>query len=391
MKNRLLLVDYSCHPFSLQLAKSLAKKNIKVFYVFSKNVNLTGSYYKNVKDQNLKIIPIKTKDFYKYNFFKRRSSEIEFATNLIEISKKYKINKTILANLPIDPLYRFIKYCKKNDIKNYFWVQDIYNLAIRNVLKQNKFIYFTFGYFVSNYYRYLENYCYLNSTKNIVIDKNFKNFFPKRNHVYEIRNWVPNNLRRNLIKKEIVYKRLKIKKKFTFIYTGTLSYKHHFQNILKLAKENQDSQILIFSNDKFILTMKKEAKLQNISNIYFFKTISYNMLSSYINIANVGLVNLTLEASNLCVPSKVLTYYSNNLPVLASMPLSNLASKNILKFKTGFVSKPSDINKYLINAKILKKNNSLRVKFSNNCKFYANNEFDIKKISKNFINIINTK
>ncbi len=391
MKNRLLLVDYSCHPFSLQLAKSLAKKNIKVFYVFSKNVNLTGSYYKNVKDQNLKIIPIKTKDFYKYNFFKRRSSEIEFATYLIKILKKNKINKAILANLPIDPLYRLIKYCKKNDIKNYFWVQDIYNIAIRNVLKQNKFIYSIFGYFVSNYYRYLENYCYLNATKNIVIDKNFKNFFPKRNQVYEIRNWVPNNLRKNLIKKEIIYKRLKIKKRFTFIYTGTLSYKHHFRNILKLAKDNQDSQILIFSNDKFILNMKKETKLQNINNIYFFKTISYDMLSSYINIADVGLVNLTLEANNLCVPSKVLTYYSNYLPVLASMPISNLASRNILKYKTGFVSNPSNTKKYLSNAKLIKENDKLRFKLSNNCRHYANKEFNIKRISQNFINILNNK
>ena len=29
MKSKLLIVDYSCHPFSLQLAKSFAKKNIK--------------------------------------------------------------------------------------------------------------------------------------------------------------------------------------------------------------------------------------------------------------------------------------------------------------------------------------------------------------------------
>jgi len=390
MTSKLLLVDYSCHPFSLQLAKSFAKKNIRVFYVFSKNVNLTGKFYKNFKDKNLKMIPIKTKNFYKYNFLQRRSSEIEFTSSLIKISKKNKINKEILANVTIDPLYRFIKHCKKNNIKNFFWIQDIYNLAIKNVLRQNKLFYYTFGYLISSYYKYLENYCYLNSTKNIVIDKKFKNFFPKRKHVYEIRNWVPNNLKKNLIKKETIYKKLNIKKKFTFIYTGTLSYKHHYQNILKLAKKNQDSQIIIFSNDKFILTMKKESKLKNINNIYFFKTISYDLLSSYIKIADVGLVNLTLKANNLCVPSKVLTYYSNNLPVLASMPNSNLASKNILKYKTGFVSNPSDIKKYLSNAKLIKENRRLRLKLSNNCKFYANKEFNIKRISKNFYNIIDT-
>ena len=111
MIRKLLLVDYACHPFSIQLAQSFSKKNIKVFYVFSKNVNLTGNFYKNFSNKNLKIIPIKTKNFYKYNFLERRSSEIEFATSLIKISKQYNIKKVILANVPIDPLYKFIKYC----------------------------------------------------------------------------------------------------------------------------------------------------------------------------------------------------------------------------------------------------------------------------------------
>ena len=388
MIKKLLLVDYSCHPFSIQLAQSFSKKNIKVFYVFSKNVNLTGKFYKNFSNKNLKIIPIKTKKFYKYNFLERRSSEIEFATSLIKISKQYNIKIVILANVPIDPLYKFIKYCNKKSIKNFFWIQDIYNLAIKNVLKQNKFFYYTFGYFISMYYKYLENYCYLNSTKNIVIDKKFKNFFPKRKNVYEIQNWVPNDLKEKLLSKKKIYKELKIKNKFTFIYTGTLSYKHHFNNILQLAVKNQDSQIIIFSNDKFINDLKKRSKILNIYNIYFFKTVSYDLLSSYLNIADVGLVNLNSDANNLCVPSKVLTYYSNSLPVLAAMPTTNLASKNIIRYNTGFVSNPKNINLYLKNANLIKKDKLLRLKLSNNCKLYANNKFDIKKITKYFYHII---
>ena len=238
------------------------------------------------------------------------------------------------------------------------------------------------------YYKYLENYCYLNSTKNIVIDKKFKNFFPKRKNVYEIQNWVPNDLKEKLLSRKKIYKELKIKNKFTFIYTGTLSYKHHFNNILQLAVKNQDSQIIIFSNDKFINDLKKRSKILNIYNIYFFKTVSYDLLSSYLNIADVGLVNLNSDANNLCVPSKVLTYYSNSLPVLAAMPTTNLASKNIIRYNTGFVSNPKNINLYLKNANLIKKDKLLRLKLSNNCKLYANNKFDIKKITKYFYHII---
>ena len=99
-------------------------------------------------------------------------------------------------------------------------------------------------------------------------------------------------------------------------------------------------------------------------------------------------MNLAQAANNLCVPSKVLTYYSNSLPVLGSMPISNLASRNIKKYKTGFVSNPNNIKQYLKSAKIIKNNKSLRVKFSKNCKYYAKKRFDIEKISSNFLNII---
>ncbi|MDC1186022.1 hypothetical protein N8006_04090, partial [Candidatus Pelagibacter ubique] len=92
---KILLVDYSCHPFSLQLAQSFSEKEIETFYAFSKNVNLTGNFYLNFQNPKLKILPIKTKKFYKYNFLKRRISEIEFGDKIIEILEEKKINKII--------------------------------------------------------------------------------------------------------------------------------------------------------------------------------------------------------------------------------------------------------------------------------------------------------
>ena len=60
---KIFLIDYACHPFSLDLANSLAEKNVIVKYFFSENVNLTGSFYKKFRSKNLHLIPIKTKSF----------------------------------------------------------------------------------------------------------------------------------------------------------------------------------------------------------------------------------------------------------------------------------------------------------------------------------------
>ena len=387
---KIILIDYACHPFSLDLANSLANKKINVIYFFSKNINLTGTFYKNFKSKYISFRPIKTKSFNKYNFLSRRSSEIEFSTHIISFLKKKNHQKIILANIPIDPLYKIIRFCNDNHINTYFWIQDIYYLAIKNFFKKNKFLYLFFGFFIYKFYEYLEKYCFKNSTQNIVIDNNFKKFFPKIDKkTYEIQNWAPLNNKKKTIPKHVILNKLKIKKKFTFIYTGTLSYKHHFNNIIKLASTNRDSQILIFSNSFFINIMEKIIKKNLINNIRIFKPVPYNELHNYLRIADIGLVNLNNDSNNVCVPSKVLTYYSNSLPVLASMPLSNLASKNINLYKTGLVSNPNSLTLYLKNAHTLRYNENLKKKLSLNCKIYANDKFDIIKIREKFLTILN--
>ena len=225
---KLIIVDYSCHPFSLDLAKKLANKNRKIYYIFSKEVNLTGKYYETIKKKNLFILPIDVGGIPKHNFIIRRSKEIKFGLKLKNIIIKLNINKVLLANVPIDPLFRLIVFCRNNKIKTYFWIQDIYHIAIKNFFKKKIFLYLIFGYFLSKLYYILEKYCYSNSTANIQITKNFSNFFPNRKNNFTINNWAP--FKKKFFKKKNKY--------FTFIYTGTLSYKHDSQYLLELAKNN---------------------------------------------------------------------------------------------------------------------------------------------------------
>ena len=74
---------------------------------------------------------------------------------------------------------------------------------------------------------------------------------------------------------------------------------------------------MIFSNNKFIQKLKKIIKIKKIKNIKIFNPVPYEKLHNFLNIADVGLVNLNNEANNVCVPSKVLSYYLSSLPVLA--------------------------------------------------------------------------
>ena len=384
-KFELFLIDYSCHPFSLDLAKKLAENRIKIKYFFSKKINLTGNFYKLYK-KNFSIFPIDKGEVPKHNFFLRRKKEIEFGKEIIEQIKIFKPNKILLANLPLDSLYLIIRFCKKKNIKTYFWIQDLYYLAIRNVMRENKFLYFSIGFLIGKLYEYYEKYCYLNSTKNILITNKFLEFFPYRRNNYIINNWIPiGELHKCKPPKK---KLLTLLKKFTFIYTGTLSYKHRSDILILLAKKFKNANVVILSNDKFAKILINKAKKISINNIFLYPLVSYQNLPKILSSCDIGLVNLNIESNNICVPSKILSYYKFGLPILASMPLDNLASVNIKKFKTGLVSEPYEIDTYLNNASKLINNLKLRKKFSRNGKDFAIKNFNIKKISKKFIKIL---
>ena len=156
-------------------------------------------------------------------------------------------------------MYNVIKFCKKNNIETFFWIQDIYYLAIKSVLKKNYLLYFVFGFFISKLYEYLEKYCYLNSTKNILITKKFLNFYPPRKNNFIIENWVPLNMKKIKNRKRKYFSIIQ-KNKFNFLYTGTFSYKHKSNILLTLADKIKNSNIIILSNDKFAKDLLLDAK-----------------------------------------------------------------------------------------------------------------------------------
>ena len=111
-------------------------------------------------------------------------------------------------------------------------------------------------------------------------------------------------------------------------------------------------------------------------------------LPKYLFFADVTLVNLKNDSSDLCVPSKILTYCTLSKPILASMPKINPASKMILNNRMGLVSNPNDNTSYLNDARLLISNRKLRKKLSDNAFKYAKINFNINSIYKKFNEII---
>ena len=89
------------------------------------------------------------------------------------------------------------------------------------------------------------------------------------------------------------------------------------------------------------------------------------------------------------VPSKILNYLCAGKPIILSAPKDNLSTKIINESKSGKSFEPNDldgINNFL---KILLSDKDLKNKYSLNAREYAVKNFNIKKISAQFENLIN--
>ena len=176
---KILLNDYSGHPFPFELSQYLSKKFNLIHTYADYFQSPKANFDVKKKNKKIKTIPIKiNKKFRKDNFFSRRSMDIDYGKKIIDLIKKNSPDVVICAQIPLDPLYRIIDFCKKNKIKTIFWMQDIYSIAIGRILNKKIPL---LGWIIGKYYFYLEKQCENNSDKIVVISPDFKKFIDKKN------------------------------------------------------------------------------------------------------------------------------------------------------------------------------------------------------------------
>jgi colanic acid biosynthesis glycosyl transferase WcaI len=365
---KILVNDHSGHAFPLELSQQLSKKHEVVHCYAQYFETPKANFKKNPKDPKLKIIPIKiNKNFKKDHFFMRRSVEILYGKKIVNIIKIQKPDIVICSTTPLDSLVRIIRYCKINQIKSIFWMQDIYSEAISRILNKKIPI---IGRLIGRYYHYIEKKCENSCDKIVVISPAFKKFISKNNlnKISVVENWSP--VTKPELKRILFYKKkLNPQKKFCFIYSGTLGYKHNSKLLLEIAKRCPEAILIISSTGKFALELKEISK-KELPNIKVTNWVDHKNLSSFLSIADAFIVTLDNDASTFSVPSKIYTYLNIGRPILGSMPLNNLASKKILNMKVGYISKPDNNQNFLNHCDMLIKNKKLKKSFSKNYKNY---------------------
>ena len=172
--------------------------------------------------------------------------------------------------------------------------------------------------------------------------------------------------------------------KFIIMYSGTMGMKHNPKVITYAAQALQDTNIhfVIISEGTGFDYLKKNQS----DNITLLPLQPFKKLPKILSCSDLLLTILEKDAGIYSVPSKVWSYFCSKRPSIFVVPENNLVSKIGKKYNTSIVVK-DDIE--LVNKiKEIKNDDKLLSDLAINSRKYAENFFNIDKISNNFLNII---
>lgn len=388
-KNNIVINDYGGYSFIQEMAKELSL-DYNVFYTYaSVSGSSKGNYYEN--SGNLKCINLIDKTIDKSNFIKRLFIEISYGRELKKLLSEHKIDVVFSANTPVIPQYFLQRYCKRNKIKFVFWLQDIISLALKSVLeKKSKIIAWLFY----NLWKFFEKSALVKADKIIVITKDFQNFLAKWNvdekNIECISNWsslsniVPTKKENSFSQKH------DLTNSFNILYSGTLGYKHNPAIFYETAKEliGKNVKLIVISEGIGMNYLKEISEKNPLENLLLLPYQSKTILSEVYGSADAILSILEKSAGVFSVPSKVWATYCAGKTSILIVPLENQAAKVTKEINAGIVITPDKADELARKILELKANQQQLISFGINARKYAEENFDIKKISKKFIKLI---
>lgn len=384
---RILVSDYSGHPFQVQLSRELARRGNEVTHVyFSEFQTPRGELVKRADDPTaFNVRPVSIgQPFAKRTFLRRRGQEIRVGRKIAQVIEASKPEVVLSANAPLDTQRCILTAAESIGARFYFWLQDIYSVAITAVLEKK---FGAVGRVIGQRYRQLEVNMLHRSDGIVAISQDFLGFLADHGvgtRATVVENWAPLSSMRHSASEP----GRAPGSKFRFLYSGTLGYKHDPELLLQLA-EKHGAEVHVHTEGPAAEYLHREGRQRGVSELVRvagwvpFKDLPRTLAQADALVAMVG-----TEAGFYSVPSKVLSYLCVGRPLLLSVPRENLAARLVEREKAGLVATPERRDEFLAHAARLMASPALCQDLGRNALAYAERAFDIERIGENFERIL---
>ncbi|MEV5177380.1 glycosyltransferase family 4 protein [Streptomyces flaveolus] len=327
---RILVHDYSGHPFQAQLSRELARRGHKVVhstctaYVSGKGdlaAPTAGLRFATIGDG----VTLR-----KEEYFRRLGQETLLGLELARQVRREKPDVALLSNLPIPVLAVTAAVLKRLRIPWVLWHQDVTAVALKSFAAAD--VAKSMG-LAAKVFEAGEKWSARQAAAIVVIADSFVRVHEQwgtADKVTVIPNWAPLDeivpvARANGWSAEHGLDDVR-----TMLYSGTLGLKHNPALLVRLAERLREQGTpvrLVVVNDGPAVPVLRDAAAARGVALTLLPFQPYERLPEVLGTGDVLVVLLDPEAGQFSVPSKTLSYLCAGRPVLGLMPADNLAAR----------------------------------------------------------------
>lgn len=388
---KILVHDYSGHPFQVQLSRELARRGHEVLH-------LHASFFQTPKGAlavapgdppTLAIEPLDIGEpFEKHTFLRRRRQEVRYGHLSAARMRAFAPDAVLSSNVPLDPQDIFQRACRDAGAGFAFWLQDIYSIAIDRVLRRR---FPGIGHLVGARYRMLERRLLRDSDAVVAITEDFLPLLrawgiaPGKTHVIE--NWAPIEELPALPRDTEWRREHGLADRRIVLYSGTLGLKHNPALLLELARrfrDRDDIAVVVISEGPGADWLDRHRREEGLDNLRLLPFQPFARFPEVLASGDLLVAILEPDAGVFSVPSKVLSYLCAARPLLAAMPVENLAARIVTRNDMGRVVAPDDLAGFAAAARALLGDAALSARCGANARAYAEAHFRISDIGDRF-------
>ncbi len=388
---RIIVHDYAGHPFEVQLSRALADRGHHVMHLYCKStLTPRGALKQSASDpRTFDISAVGLSEMIpKTSFLRRFKLESEYAHRLLTVCDQFQPEVILSANTPSIPAYRLAKWCQRRGIRLVSWIQDIYGVAAYRLLSKQVPV---IGHAVGSYFIRLDKWSARHSAALVVISDDFRKIFRgwgiEKSRIHVIHNWAPLEEMPQRPRENDWSSAHQLKPGMRFVYAGTLAMKHNPALLLELARtldQPAKGELIVVSEGTGVDWLVAQAAKENINSLRSMGFQPFEALPDVLGSADVLVAILEADAGVFSVPSKVLSYFCAGKPVLLAVPKENLAARIVEQAHAGLVVGPTEVSAFCSAARRFIDSPQLREQSGVAARRYAEANFDIRRIAKQF-------
>lgn len=337
---RLVVHDFSGHPFQAELSRALAAQGHTVEHLYAEQY-VSGKGHLEVMEGDapgLSFTGLRlTLPFMKYSPWVRVRFERAYGKAWIERQRARQDDVVIASNVPLVSLFRFARWARRAGQPWVMWHQDVYSVGLADELRRR--LPRPLAAIGAKVLDAMEAFCARNAAHVVAIGDGFTDTYRRWSvpdeDVSVIPNWAPLDKvfpveRDNSRTSEIFADACKLR----LLYAGTLGRKHNpllLADILRATRgRGVPACLTVVSEGEGADDLRAAAAAEPDLDLQVLPFQPAADLPEVLGSADVLVALLEPDATAFSIPSKVLSYMAAGRPILGLMPEDNPAALDIL-------------------------------------------------------------